>query len=54
MHYLSNNHGIEFILQIIMAFVELMVRISMCSEPLTCALVLAAAVLVWWCIRRKR
>lgn len=35
MHYLSNNQGSEFILQIIIAFVVLMAKISQSSEPLT-------------------
>lgn len=35
MHYLSNNQGSEFILQIIVAFVALMAEISQSSEPLT-------------------
>lgn len=35
MHYLSNNQGSEFILQIIIAFVALMAKISQSSEPLT-------------------
>lgn len=35
MHYLSNNQGSEFILQIIIAFVSLMAKISQSSEPLT-------------------
>lgn len=35
MHYLSNNQGSEFILQIIGAFVALMAKISQSSEPLT-------------------
>lgn len=38
MHYLSNNQGSEFILQIIIAFVALMAKISQGSEPLaSCA-----------------
>lgn len=35
MHYLSNNQGSEFILQIIIAFVASMAKISQSSEPLT-------------------
>lgn len=35
MHYLSNNQGSEFVLQIIIAFVALMAKISQSSEPLT-------------------
>lgn len=35
MHYLSYNQGSEFILQIIIAFVALMAKISQSSEPLT-------------------
>lgn len=35
MHYLSNNQGSEFILQIIIAFVVSMAKISQSSEPLT-------------------
>lgn len=35
MHYLCNNQGSEFILQIIIAFVALMAKISQSSEPLT-------------------
>lgn len=35
MHYLSNNQGSKFILQIIIAFVVLMAKISQSSEPLT-------------------
>lgn len=35
MHYLSNNQGSEFILQIIIAFVAPMAKISQGSEPLT-------------------
>lgn len=35
MHYLSNNQGSQFILQIIIAFVALIAKISQSSEPLT-------------------
>lgn len=35
MHYLCNNQGSKFILQIIIAFVALMAKISQGSEPLT-------------------
>lgn len=35
MHYLFNNQGSEFILQIIIAFVASMAKISQSSEPLT-------------------
>lgn len=35
MHYLSKNQGSEFILQIIIAFVVSMAKISQSSEPLT-------------------
>lgn len=35
MHYLYNNQGSEFILQIITAFVASMAKISQGSEPLT-------------------
>lgn len=35
MHYLSNKQGSKFILQIIIAFVVSMAKISQSSEPLT-------------------
>lgn len=35
MHYLCNNQGSKFILQIIIAFVASMAKISQSSEPLT-------------------
>lgn len=55
MHYLSNNQGSEFILQIIVAFVALMAEISQSSEPLTgCAFAgnnNNSVCKVQWCVR---
>lgn len=44
MHYLSNNQGSEFILQIIIAFVAPMAKISNSSEPLTTVVLFLANV----------